>query len=66
MFAQVLGMSRASAILGIHSCTLRNWTEQGKIPHVRDSAGRRLFDEAVVVELARERKKAASVREVTV
>jgi len=54
---RILGMTAASARLGIHYCTLRNWTDEGKIPYVRDSAGRRLFDEAVIVKMAKDRQE---------
>ena len=31
-------------MLGLHPQTLRNYAEQGKIPHYRNSAGQRLYD----------------------
>jgi excisionase family DNA binding protein len=54
--ANLLGMTDAAARLGIHYLTLRRWCEAGKIPHIRDSAGRRLFEEELIERLVRERR----------
>ena len=35
---------KAAERLGLHPNTLRNYADQGKIPHYRNSAGQRLYD----------------------
>ena len=35
---------KAAEHLGLHPNTLRNYADQGKIPHYRNSAGQRLYD----------------------
>lgn len=54
---KILGMAATAARLGVHVGTLRNWTKEGKIAHIRDSAGRRLFLAEDVDEMVRKRAK---------
>lgn len=53
----LLGMSEASRRLRIHPCTLRRWSESGKVKPLRDSTGRRLFRAEEIDRLVREREQ---------
>jgi excisionase family DNA binding protein len=53
----LLGLGEAARRLGVYPDTLRRWTNNGKVPCVRDSAGRRLISDEDIDKLARERKE---------
>ena len=42
---QLLGISKAAKILGVHPLTLRSWAEKGYIPHYKTPGGHRRFKE---------------------
>ncbi len=52
---ELLGTSEATRRLRVHEVTLRRWSESGKLPHLRDSSGKRLFFAEDIDKLARER-----------
>jgi len=52
---ELLGSSEAARRLRVHEFTVRRWSEAGKLPHTRDSSGKRLFLAKDIDELARER-----------
>ena len=40
---EVIGLRRASELLGVHPATLRSWADQGKIKSTRTAGGHRRF-----------------------
>lgn len=44
----------AAASLGVSTKTIRRWSDAGKLPHGRTPTGYRVFDVAVIEELARQ------------
>jgi len=45
-------------MLGISADTVRSWSDDGRLPCLKTSAGHRLFNRRDVERLARERKAA--------
>ncbi len=42
---ELLSISRAAHLLGVHPQTLRAWADKGLVPHVRLPSGQRRFDQ---------------------
>ncbi len=40
---ELLGITRASKVLGVHPRTLRRWADEGYVPHVQTPGGHRRF-----------------------
>ncbi|GAC1529131.1 MAG: hypothetical protein NVS2B16_36610 [Chloroflexota bacterium] len=51
--ARLVSISRVADILGVSQSTVRNWTDEGKIPHIRVPGKHRRYDEAAVLVFAR-------------
>jgi len=47
---QLLSITRAAKILGVHPLTLRNWAEKGQIPFYRTPGGHRRFRQQDLVD----------------
>lgn len=60
--AQLLGVSAAARILNLSDTSVSRLADEGRLPHQRDSAGRRLFKLVHVVALAKKRQKLPSSR----
>ena len=58
MTEELLGSSETARRLRLHEATVRRWAEEGKLPCVRDSAGRRIFFAKDIDKVARERAAA--------
>jgi hypothetical protein len=58
----LLAPKDAGALLGITTAGVTRLAESGRLPEIRDSAGRRLFRRADVERLVREREAAAAAR----
>jgi len=53
----LVGMTEASHLCGLSLTRLRYLADAGRIPMLRDPAGRRLLDRAAIMRLARRRRK---------
>lgn len=51
--ARLVPISRVAEILGVSQSTVRNWTDEGRIPHIRVPGKHRRYDEARVLAFAR-------------
>lgn len=47
----LVGIGHAAHLLGVHSDTLRRWTDEGKIPAIRTAGGHRRYRLADVLAL---------------
>lgn len=43
---EILRLSEAAAVLGVHPDTLRRWADSGKVPSARTPGGERRFNRA--------------------
>lgn len=59
---ELLAPRDAGRRLGITTAGITRLAESGRLPEIRDSAGRRLFRREDVEKLAREREAAAGMR----
>lgn len=50
----IVGITEAARLLGVHPNTLRKWTDEGLIPHMKLPSGHRRFS---VAELERFRRR---------
>ncbi len=51
---QLIGLTEAARLLGVHQNTLRNWADKGLIAHVRLPSGHRRFEVQEVDRLREE------------
>jgi excisionase family DNA binding protein len=50
----LLELSEAAKILGVHQSTLRRWADAGKVPHIRTLSGRRRFSRSALEQMRQE------------
>ena len=55
----LLRISEAAALLGVHRDTLLRWADAGKVPHLKTLGGHRRFRRSAIAALARQLAKAA-------
>ena len=46
----LVGISKAAAIIGVHANTLRKWADDGLVPHIKLPSGYRRFNVAELEE----------------
>lgn len=55
----LLRISEAAALLGVHRDTLLRWADAGKVPHLKTLGGHRRFRRSAIAALAGQLAKAA-------
>lgn len=55
----LLRISEAAALLGVHRDTLLRWADAGKVPHLKTLGGHRRFRRSAIAALAGQMAKAA-------
>jgi excisionase family DNA binding protein len=60
---QLLSITRAAKILGVHPLTLRNWSEKGQIPFYRTPGGHRRFRQQDLADFVAGMSQNADARE---
>jgi len=55
----LLELTQAAHLLGVHPSTLRRWADSGKIAHVRTLSGRRRFSPPILEHASREMQQAS-------
>ncbi len=60
---ELLELSEAAELLGVHASTLRRWADSGKVPAVRTLSGRRRFSLAALEQARKEMQSGLAERE---